>query len=108
MSKYNGGLLASSGSGAGLTATGATVSVDVSGAEGSFNMGLSSSVALVGTWTVELSADGTNYQPFGTALTAVGTVKVDVPAKFARWKCSAYTSGTAICTYGWRDEDKLG
>lgn len=52
----------------------------------------------VGTVIVEVSNDpeaaSPTWAPFGAAVTAPGTVKVDIPVKAVRLRCSAYTSGT--------------
>lgn len=107
VSKYTGGTLASSGAGAGLTALGPTLAADVREAE-AVTLGLSGT--FVGTWQAQVSLDGTNWCNFGTALTAPGTVVIaastGAPAACAqvRWNCTAFTSGTAVATYGKRDE----
>lgn len=52
----------------------------------------------VGTVIVEVSNDpeagSPVWAPFGSAVTAPGTVKIDIPVKAVRLRCSAYTSGT--------------
>lgn len=52
----------------------------------------------VGTVIVEVSNDPEAavpvWAPFGAAVTAPGTVKIDIPVKAVRLRCSAYTSGT--------------
>lgn len=42
--------------------------------------------------------------PFGAALTAPGTVKVDIPVKAVRLRCSAFTSGTISAGIGASNE----
>lgn len=58
----------------------------------------------VGTAVVEVSNDPEASVPvwvaFGSALTAPGSVKVDVPVKAVRVRCSAYTSGTISASIG--------
>lgn len=52
----------------------------------------------VGTVLVEVSNDPEAavpvWVPFGAGVTTPGTVKVDIPVKGVRARCSAYTSGT--------------
>jgi hypothetical protein len=50
----------------------------------------------VATILIEVSPDGTNWAPFGAGVTAPGTVKVDIPCKQVRARCSAFTSGLAV------------
>lgn len=54
----------------------------------------------VGTVIVEVSMDpeagSPTWIPFGAAITAPGTAKVDIPCKAVRLRCSAYTSGTIV------------
>lgn len=54
----------------------------------------------VGTVLIEVSFDTEaavpTWVPFGSAVTAPGTVKIDIPVKAARARCSAYTSGTIV------------
>ena len=54
----------------------------------------------VGTVLCEISynpeAAVPTWVPFGSALTAPGTFKVDVPVKAVRLRCSAFTSGTIV------------
>lgn len=54
----------------------------------------------VGTMQIEVSMDGTNWAPFGAALTAPGTVKIDIPVKMVRAHCTAWTSGAIIVYAG--------
>lgn len=49
---------------------------------------------LVGTWQLEISPDGVNFVPEGTALTAKGSVVIEKPCTHVRWNCTAFTSGT--------------
>lgn len=58
-------------------------------------IGLLFSGTFVATLKVEVSYDGTNWAQFGADVTAVGTVKIDIPVKQVRVRCSAYTSGAA-------------
>lgn len=52
----------------------------------------------VGTVLVECcndpAAGSPTWVPFGSAVTVPGTVKIDIPVKAVRLRCSAYTSGT--------------
>lgn len=52
----------------------------------------------VGTVLCEVCFDpeagSPTWVPFGAGLTAPGTVKVDIPCKAVRLRCSAFTSGT--------------
>jgi hypothetical protein len=55
----------------------------------------------VGTVKCEVSYDidtaaVPTWVQFGADITAPGTVKVDVPAKAVRLRCSAFTSGTIL------------
>jgi len=54
----------------------------------------------VGTVQVQVSYDPEATSPtwvlFSSALTAAGTVKVDIPVKAVRLQCTAYTSGTIV------------
>lgn len=58
----------------------------------------------VGTVIVEVCNDpeagSPTWIPFGSAVTAPGTVKVDIPVKAVRLRCSAYTSGTIFGAIG--------
>lgn len=48
----------------------------------------------VGTVQAEVSADGTEFSKYGTALTAPGVVEITGPCKNVRANCTAFTSGT--------------
>lgn len=48
----------------------------------------------VGTVQLEISADGTNYVPEGTAVTVPDRIAIPNSAQFARIDVTAYTSGT--------------
>lgn len=52
----------------------------------------------VGTYQLQLSGDGTNYENEGAALTAPGSIFVQKPCMFMRWNCTAYTSGAPVST----------
>lgn len=58
----------------------------------------------VATVLVEVSynpeAVSPTWVPFGSAITAPGTAKIDVPVKAARLRCSAFTSGTIVGGFG--------
>lgn len=58
----------------------------------------------VGTVLVEVSNDPDAGSPtwvaFGAGVTAPGTVKVDIPVKAVRARCSAFTSGTIFAAIG--------
>lgn len=56
----------------------------------------------VGTVQIEVSQDGTNFAQFGANQTAPGILEITIPCKQIRSRCSAYTSGTAVTTYGGR------
>lgn len=81
-----------------VTATGVICSV---GAENSgLPVGAAVGGTFVGTVLCEISYDPDATVPtwiqFGSALTAAGTVKVDIPCKAVRLRCSAFTSGTIV------------
>jgi len=59
-------------------------------------VGVMVSGTFVATIVIEVSFDGTSWAPFGSALTAPGTVKIDIPVKQVRARCSAFTSGLAL------------
>lgn len=63
-------------------------------------VGVLVSGTFVATIKIEVSNDGTNWAQFGADVTAPGTVKVDIPVKQVRARCSAFTSGTARCDVG--------
>lgn len=50
--------------------------------------------AMVATYKVELSNDGTTFVQDGADITAAACQKVTGRARFLRIRCSAYTSGT--------------
>lgn len=58
----------------------------------------------VGTVLVEVCYDPQAVSPtwvqFGSSVTAPGTVKVDIPVKAVRARCSAFTSGTIVAGIG--------
>lgn len=62
--------------------------------------GILVSGTFVATIQIQVSMDGTNWAPFGAALTAPGTVKIDIPVKQVRAICSAFTSGSAQVLLG--------
>ncbi len=59
--------------------------------------GVQISGTFVGTVQVEVSNNGTDWSPYGTALTAPGVVEVTQPCEQVRARCTAYTSGTIKC-----------
>lgn len=59
----------------------------------------------VGTVKVEISADGTNWAEYDSK-TAPAVVAVTVPCKQVRTRCSAFTSGTIVTTYGARNTER--
>jgi hypothetical protein len=62
----------------------------------------------VGTVQPEVSADGTNFNAVGSALTAPAIVALPKTAKQVRLDCTAFTSGTIESQVGGRDDDRLG
>lgn len=86
-----------------FTAVSTGSAVDVSDSE---EYAVAVSGTFVATIQVEVSHDGTNWAKFGADVTAPGTVKVDIPVKMIRAKCSAFTSGTAQVNLGARDTDR--
>lgn len=79
-----------------VTATGVICSLGVTGSN--LPIGLLVGGTFVGTVKVEVSYDPEVTSPtwvqFSTDLTAAGTVKLDIPVKAVRLRCSAFTSGT--------------
>lgn len=63
-------------------------------------VGVHVSGTFVATIKIEVSHDGTNWAQFGSDVTAPGTVKIDIPVKQVRARCSAFTSGLAVVTLG--------
>lgn len=63
-------------------------------------VGVLVSGTFVATIKIEVSNDGVNWAQFGADVTAPGTVKVDIPVKQVRARCSAFTSGTARVDIG--------
>lgn len=86
MSRYYQEALADLGS-----ATTNAASADVSNCE---RLMLCISGTFVGTVQAEVSADGTKFSKYGTALTAPGVVEITGPCKAVRANCTAWTSGT--------------
>ncbi len=85
-----------------VTATGVIASLGSEGAQ--LPVGVLVGGTFVGTVVVEVSYDPEATVPtwvaFGAALTAPGTVKVDIPVKAVRARCSAFTSGTIVAGIG--------
>ena len=54
----------------------------------------------VATVAIQVSMDNVIWATFGAALTAPGTVKIDIPVKFVRANCTAFTSGLAVVLLG--------
>lgn len=87
---------------ASVTATGVITSLGVEDCQ------LPIGVIVAGTFTatvlVEVSYDPGAASPtwvqFGSSLSAAGTVKVDIPVKAVRVRCSAFTSGTITAGIG--------
>lgn len=81
-----------------VTATGVIVSIGTE--DSALPVGLAVGGTFVGTVLCEISYDpeagSPTWMPFGSALTAPGTFKVDVPCKGVRLRCSAFTSGTIV------------
>lgn len=48
------------------------------------------------TYQLQISVDGTNYHNEGSEVTANGVVNVTKAALWARWNCTAWTSGTPV------------
>lgn len=63
---------------------------------------------LVGTWQLQISADGTNWFNYGSAVTDTGYVECTAEAKYARINVTAYTSGTGVATIWGRYSDQGG
>lgn len=82
-----------------VTATGVIATLDLQDAQataaGACAVGAVGGT-FVGTAVVEISLDGVTFATYGAALTAPGAVKIDVPCRQARVRCSAYTSGTIV------------
>lgn len=62
----------------------------------------------VGTAQIEISQDGTNFAQFGANQTAPAVVQITVPCQQVRVRCSAFTSGSIVSTYGGRDNNRRG
>jgi hypothetical protein len=81
-----------------VTATGVILSLGVE--DGKLPVGLAVGGTFVGTVFCEISFNPEDASPtwvqFGSSLTAPGTVKVDIPCKGVRLRCSAFTSGTIV------------
>jgi hypothetical protein len=88
-----------------VTATGVACSLGVEGFPAPY--GAIVGGTFVGTVKVEVSNDPAATSPtwiqFGSDLTAPGSVKVDIPVKAVRVRCSAFTSGTISCYIGASD-----
>src|SRR5262245_47475418 len=82
------------GTGGGFDAVETGVPMEVKGCD--VPVGVMLSGTFVATIVIEVSFDGTSWAPFGAALTAPGTVKIDIPVKQVRGRCSAFTSGLAV------------
>lgn len=72
--------------------------VDVNGFD--LPVGILISGTFVATLKVEVSHDAVNWAQFGADVTAPTTVKIDIPVKQVRIRCSAYTSGAAFASLG--------
>lgn len=63
-------------------------------------IGIAVGGTFVGTVLVEISFDSDAAAPtwiaFGSAITTPSTVKLDIPVKSVRLRCSAFTSGTIV------------
>jgi hypothetical protein len=85
-----------------VTATGVICQMGVEDMQVPVGVGVGN--VFVGTVLVEVTYDapsGTpNWIQFGSSLTAPGTVKVDVPVRAIRVRCSAFTSGTITAGIG--------
>ncbi|HEY6018723.1 MAG TPA: hypothetical protein VIY48_02185 [Candidatus Paceibacterota bacterium] len=81
-----------------VTATGVIASLGCE--DCSIPVGVLVGGTFVGTVLVEVCFDSQAASPtwvqFGSSLTAPGTVKVDIPCKAVRARCSAFTSGTIV------------
>lgn len=88
-----------------LTATGAGTAADISDGEVAH---LYVNGTFVATVQPEASADGTNYSPVGSPLTAPAIVSLPATAKKVRLNCTAFTSGTIAGQCGIEDADRLG
>lgn len=84
--------------GGGFDAVETGVAMEVKGSD--LPVGVMLSGTFVATVVIEVSFDGTSWAPFGAALTAPGTVKIDIPVKQVRGRCSAFTSGLAVLWCG--------
>lgn len=83
----------------GFVATGVGTAVDVAGYD--VPVGVAIGGTFVGTLQVEISCDGgATWVPFGSALTAPGTVKIDIPVQQVRANCKAWTSGAILVALG--------
>jgi hypothetical protein len=85
-----------------VTATGVITSLGVEDLQ--LPVGVIVGGTFVGTVVVEVAYDSQAASPtwvqFSTSLTAPGTVKVDIPVKAVRVRCSAFTSGTIVAGIG--------
>lgn len=85
-----------------VTATGVITQLGVEDAQ--VPVGVIIGGTFVGTVLVEVAFDPQAVSPtwvqFGSPLTAPGTVKVDIPVKAVRARCSAFTSGTIVAGIG--------
>lgn len=87
-----------------LTATGTNTGVNC-GDFGEADMYVNGT--FVGTVQVEASADGTNWSPVGSPVTAAAIVPLPASAKLARCHCTAYTSGTIKSQIGGSDPNAV-
>jgi len=91
-----------------LTGIDVTDAIDVSGME---HFAVTVGGTFVGTYSVEVSQDGTTFvaHPDATDKTAPFVLAVsDNPYKEVRVNCTAHTSGTLKNLLGGRDEDRAG
>ena len=91
-----------------LEETASTDPVEVSGLE-SFSVTVGGT--FVGTYSIEVSMDGTTFVVHPSASAKTAPFVLDIAAntyKQVQVTCSAYTSGTIKCLLGGRDADLRG
>ena len=88
-----------------LTGTATTDPVNVSDGE---TIDLWINGTWVGTVQPQASADGTNFNNVGAALTAPAIVSMPAGAKSVQLECTAFTSGTITSQVGIEDLDRKG
>lgn len=87
-----------------VTATGVICQIGVEDCQIPVGAGVGGT--FVGTVLVEITYDnpGVVVSPtwiaFGSAITAPGTAKIDIPVRAVRLRCSAFTSGTIVAGLG--------